>query len=64
MVINYCSHPEGAEETFAKVQAAEVYVRWKGQKAIRCAKLHHHHHKRCISVADIKRRLQSMENGC
>ncbi|PSB32445.1 MIP/aquaporin family protein [Stenomitos frigidus] len=28
--------------------ASEVYVRWKGRKAIRCAKLHHHNTKRCI----------------
>ncbi|NJM68648.1 MAG: aquaporin family protein [Acaryochloris sp. RU_4_1] len=30
------------------VLAAEVYVRWKGPQAVRCAKLHHHNHKRCI----------------
>jgi aquaporin Z len=28
--------------------ASEVYVRWKGSKAVYCAKLHHHNHKRCI----------------
>ncbi|MBW4614450.1 MAG: aquaporin [Desmonostoc vinosum HA7617-LM4] len=28
--------------------AAEVYVRLKGQRAVRCAKLHHHNNKRCI----------------
>ncbi|BAY65620.1 major intrinsic protein [Calothrix brevissima NIES-22] len=28
--------------------AAEVYVRLKGKKAVRCAKLHHHNNKRCI----------------
>lgn len=28
--------------------AAEVYVRWKGHRAVRCAKLHHHNNKRCI----------------
>jgi aquaporin Z len=28
--------------------AAELYVRLKGRKAVRCAKLHHHNHKRCI----------------
>jgi aquaporin Z len=28
--------------------AAEVYVRLKGRTAVRCAKLHHHNHKRCI----------------
>jgi len=33
---------------FGMLLAAEVYVRWKGQKAIRCAKLHHHNDKRCI----------------
>ncbi len=28
--------------------AAELYVRLKGRAAVRCAKLHHHNHKRCI----------------
>jgi aquaporin Z len=28
--------------------AAEGYVRWKGRRAVRCAKLHHNNHKRCI----------------
>ncbi len=28
--------------------ASEVYVRWKGRSALRCAKLHHHNNKRCI----------------
>ncbi len=28
--------------------AGEVYVRLKGRKAVRCAKLHHHNNKRCI----------------
>ncbi len=28
--------------------AAEVYVRWKGRSAVRCAKLHHQNDKRCI----------------
>jgi aquaporin Z len=28
--------------------AAEVYVRLRGRTAVRCAKLHHHNHKRCI----------------
>jgi aquaporin Z len=28
--------------------ASEVYVRIRGQKAVRCAKLHHQNHKRCI----------------
>jgi aquaporin Z len=28
--------------------AAEIYVRVKGSKAVRCAKLHHQNHKRCI----------------
>ncbi|WP_244329300.1 hypothetical protein [Tolypothrix sp. PCC 7910] len=28
--------------------AAEVYVKLKGKKAVRCAKLHHHNNKRCI----------------
>ena len=30
------------------LMAAEVYVRLKGRAAVRCAKLHHHNHKRCI----------------
>jgi aquaporin Z len=28
--------------------ASEVYIRIRGQKAVRCAKLHHQNHKRCI----------------
>jgi aquaporin Z len=28
--------------------AAEIYVRVKGRNAVRCAKLHHQNHKRCI----------------
>jgi aquaporin Z len=28
--------------------AAEVYVRWKGRGAVRCAKLHHQNYQRCI----------------
>jgi aquaporin Z len=28
--------------------AAEVYVRLKGKRTVRCAKLHHHNNKRCI----------------
>ncbi|MBE9049199.1 aquaporin [Nostocales cyanobacterium LEGE 11386] len=28
--------------------AAEIYVKLKGKKAVRCAKLHHHNNKRCI----------------
>jgi aquaporin Z len=28
--------------------ASEVYVRWKGRGAVRCAKLHHQNDKRCI----------------
>ncbi|NHC34226.1 MIP/aquaporin family protein [Scytonema millei] len=28
--------------------ASELYVRLKGRNAVRCAKLHHHNHKRCI----------------
>jgi aquaporin Z len=30
------------------LSAAEVYVRWQGRNAVRCAKLHHHNNKRCI----------------
>jgi aquaporin Z len=28
--------------------ASEVYIRWVGRRAVRCAKLHHHNSKRCI----------------
>lgn len=28
--------------------AAELYLRLNGRNAVRCAKLHHHNHKRCI----------------
>jgi aquaporin Z len=28
--------------------ASEVYMRWKGRSAVRCAKLHHQNNKRCI----------------
>ncbi len=28
--------------------ASQVYIQWKGQKAVCCAKLHHHNRKRCI----------------
>jgi aquaporin Z len=28
--------------------ASEVYVRWQGRGAVRCAKLHHRNNKRCI----------------
>lgn len=30
------------------LSASELYIRLKGRKAIRCAKLHHHNNKRCI----------------
>ena len=30
------------------LMASEVYVRWKGRKAVQCAKLHHDNSKRCI----------------
>jgi aquaporin Z len=30
------------------LSASEVYLRSKGRKAVRCAKLHHHNNKRCI----------------
>lgn len=36
--------------------AAEVYIRWQGRKAVRCAKLHHHNHKRCIFNCSYKYR--------
>ncbi len=28
--------------------ASQVFVQWKGQEAVCCAKLHHHNHQRCI----------------
>ncbi|MBW4641671.1 MAG: aquaporin [Goleter apudmare HA4340-LM2] len=28
--------------------ASEAYIRLKGKRSVRCAKLHHHNHKRCI----------------
>jgi aquaporin Z len=30
------------------LSAAEVYVRFKGRSSVRCAKLHHQNHQRCI----------------
>ena len=30
------------------LSAGQLYVRLKGRAAVRCAKLHHHNHKRCI----------------
>jgi aquaporin Z len=36
------------------VLASEVFVRWKGQKAVRCAKLDHHSNKRCIFCCDYR----------
>jgi aquaporin Z len=41
--------------------AAEVYVRWKGRSAVRCAKLHHNNNKRCIFRCGYQE--QSVENG-
>ena len=41
--------------------ASEVYVRWKGQQAVRCAKLHHHNDKRCIFHCGYQE--QSREHG-
>jgi hypothetical protein len=32
------------------------YVRWKGRKAVRCAKLHHHNSKRCIFRCGYRKR--------
>ncbi len=46
---------------FGMLLASEVYVRWKGQQAIRCAKLHHHNDKRCIFRCGYGG--QSTENG-
>lgn len=41
--------------------AAEVYVRWQGRKAVRCAKLHHHNPKRCIFRCGYRER--AVNNG-
>lgn len=30
------------------LSASEIYIRWKGRKSVRCAKLHHHNNTRCI----------------
>jgi aquaporin Z len=46
---------------FGMLLAAEVYVRWKGRSAIRCAKLHHNNNKRCIFRCGYQD--QSVENG-
>ncbi len=43
------------------LSAAELYVRWKGQKSVRCAKLQHDNHKRCIFRCGY--RQQRMNNG-
>jgi aquaporin Z len=41
--------------------ASEVFVRWKGRKAVRCAKLHHENNKRCIFRCGYQR--QEMGNA-
>jgi aquaporin Z len=41
--------------------ASEVFVRWKGRKAVRCAKLHHENNKRCIFRCGYRR--QEMGNA-
>lgn len=41
--------------------ASELYIRWKGRKSVRCAKLHHDNHKRCIFRCGY--RQQAMTNG-
>jgi aquaporin Z len=41
--------------------ASEVYVRWKGRSAVRCAKLHHNNDKRCIFRCGYQE--QSTEHG-
>jgi aquaporin Z len=46
---------------FGMLLASEVYVRWKGQQAVRCAKLHHQNDKRCIFRCGYP--AQSKENG-
>jgi aquaporin Z len=40
--------------------AAEVYVRFKGKRAVHCAKLHHHNNKRCIFRCGYR---QNVSNG-
>jgi aquaporin Z len=42
------------------LMAAEVYLRLRGRAAVRCAKLHHHNHKRCIFHCGY--RSQSLRN--
>jgi aquaporin Z len=41
--------------------ASGVFVRWKGRKAVRCAKLHHENNKRCIFRCGYRR--QEMGNA-
>ena len=41
--------------------ASEVFVRWRGRKAVRCAKLDHHSDKRCIFCCDY--RAQAVRNA-
>ncbi len=40
--------------------AAEVYLQLKGKRAVHCAKLHHHNHKRCIFRCGYR---QNVSNG-
>jgi aquaporin Z len=41
--------------------ASEVYVRWKGRGAVRCAKLHHENNKRCIFRCGYRRQEAGYE---
>jgi aquaporin Z len=41
--------------------ASEVYVRWKGRGAVRCAKLHHANNKRCIFRCGYRRQEAGYE---
>ena len=43
------------------MSASQVYIRFKGRKAVHCAKLHHHNHKRCIFRCGY--REQARRNG-
>jgi len=43
--------------------AAEVYIRWKGIRAVHCAKLHHHNQKRCIFRCGYRLHPERLENG-
>lgn len=42
--------------------AAELYLRLNGRNAVRCAKLHHHDHKRCIFHCDYRSQILGNES--